>query len=287
QSLLLVKPRITNPRSTVQEVQLYDRNEDRYVALIRNDVDTAAGSFGKLAFNNSGEWLIGVVVRYPPTYSTTVYKWSVADLIQNEITQYNDGQLIWDSRSSNVIDLRAVNNQIVIASRSSETYEQTIEVVDLVDDTVQETLQSTYGIVHPLTGDLIAFETTNGDTWTLVNVSSNEILGTLADFGGSVKNVVFDAGETRMLSVNQHIAANAIEVFVHLRSTTTWESISALQLADQVETLIGFQPDGRPIVVSAVGWQEGSEKRVDIWDVESGEILHSFQVASSPFIALS
>lgn len=287
QSLLLVKPRITNPRSTVQEVRLYDRTEDRYVALIRNDVDTAAGSFGKLAFNNSGEWLIGIIVQYAPTYSTTVYKWSVADLIQNEITQYDEGQLIWVSGSSNVIDLRTFNNQIVIASRSSETYEQTIEVVDLVDDTVQETLQSTYGIVHPLTGDLIAFETTNGDTWTLVNVSSNEILGTLADFGGSVKNVVFDAGETRMLSVNQHIDANAIEVFVHLRSTTTWESISALQLGNQVETLIGFQPDGRPIVVSAVGWQEASEKRVDIWDVESGEILHSFQVASSPFIALS
>jgi WD40 repeat protein len=287
QSHMVVKPIATNPASRVQEFRLYSQSENRYVASIRMSEDSAARHFGKLIFSERGEWLIGVVAQYVPTYTTAVYKWSVAELITGETTQYDDGLVIWDSASANVANLYAVNDRIFVTSRASETYEQTIDVIDLIDGTVQARLQNTFGIVHPSTGDLFAFETSNGAEWTLSNVSSNELVGTLDDFGGSVKDVAFNANETQMLSINQRIDANAIEVFVHLRNATTWESISSLHLANQIETLIGFQPDGRPIVVSAAGWQDESEKYVDIWDIELGETLYSFQVNSSPFIALS
>jgi|GEM_PF-5307181 len=287
QSLIVVKPVATNPASRVQAFRLYDRGQRRYVASIRMSGDSATGDFGKLIFSENGEWLIGVVTQYAPTYTTTVYKWSVAELTTGETTQYDDGLVIWDSASANVTNLYTVDNRIFVTSRASETYEQTIDVIDLIDGTIQASLKNNFGIVHPSTGDLFAFETSNGVEWTLTNTSNNEVLGTLGDFGGSVKDVVFNASETQMLSINQRVDANAIEVFVNLRSTMTWESTSLLHLDNQVETLIGFQPDGRPIVIAAVGWQEESEKRVDIWDIESGELLYSFHVETSPFIALS
>ena len=287
QSLMVVKPKTTHSGSQVQELQLYDRRQNRYVARIRMGDDPLTGGFEKLTFSKNGAWLIGIVAQDMPPYRTSVYRWSVTDLVHGHIHQYSDGTLIWDRPSASVVDLREVNNQIVITSQSSTTYEQTIEGIDLLDGTVQEKLQKTIGVVNPLTGDLIAFNTIHGDAWTLTKVSTSKIMGTLDDFGGSVKSVVYDADETHMLSINQRIDSNAFEVFVHLRNTTTWKSNSSLYLDHQVETLIGFQPDGRPIVVSAMGGQEPSEKRVDIWDIESGQILYSFHVETSPYIALS
>lgn len=286
QSLIVVKPKATNPGSQVQEIQLYDRRQNRSVARIRMGDGSIIGGFEKLTFSRNGLWLIGSVVQDTPTPHTSVYRWSVTDLMQGHIHQFSDGALVWDRPSASVIDLREVNNQIVITSQSS-TYEQNIEEIDLINSTVQEKLQNTIGVVNPLTGELIAFNTIHGDAWTLTQVSTSKIMGTLDDFGGSVKSVAYDADETHMLSINQRIDSNVFEVFVHLRNTTTWESNSSLYLDHQVETLIGFQPDGRPIVVSAVGGQEPSEKRVDIWDIESGQILYSFHMETSPYIALS
>jgi WD40 repeat protein len=287
QPLVAVKANLIHPAGRALELQLYDRSQNRYIASLQTGFDYAEGGFERLVFSEDGEWLIGVVTQHIPTYNATVYRWSIADLIQNEVTQYDEGHLIWASSSAGVNALHAFNDRVIITSQTSDPYEQTIEVFDLLEGTVQERLQGIYGVIHPVTGDLIAFETTNGDRWTLTNITQDKIMGALDNFDGRVWDMVFNVDETQMLSINQRIDANVIRAFVHLRNTTTWESNSTLYLDNQITTRIGFQPDGRPIAVSAVGREAESQKRVDIWDVEAHEILYSFQMEVSPSITLS
>jgi WD40 repeat protein len=79
----------------------------------------------------------------------------------------------------------------------------------------------------------------------------------------------------------------SIDFSAHLHDTQTWQTIASLNFNDQIGRLIGFQPDGRPIAISAVGRQEALEKSINIWDVALGEILYTFPLESVPTIALS
>jgi WD40 repeat protein len=261
-----------------KEVRVFDLNQNRYVATLQIDDETPYLGFGKMFFSEDGQYLIASVVRSAPPNTTTIYKWAIDDLLENEITRFTAGEIVWERASVNVRDFQLYDDSLIVSSESMETYQRSTEVISLLDGAPRERIDNSYTIVHPLTGDIIALETENEGEWRVINHTAGEILGMLNDFGSVTRNLAFNSDESQMLS---------IDFSAHLHDTQTWQTIASLNFNDQIGRLIGFQPDGRPIAISAVGRQEVLEKSIDIWDVALGEILYSFPLESVPTIAMS
>ena len=289
-SLAVVKRANQSPTYSYQptnEIRLFDLQLNQYVGSIRIDEDTQRGEFSKLVLSDDQTYLFGIVVSWQPTMSLALYRWSVSSILESEVTSLESGELLWQTTAERVVDLQIRGNFALITTTPEDVYEPMATIVDVDDGTVHAQIDNQNVYIHPISGDIIGLERQSLSSFQVIDYTTNEVLGTLNDFGSGVRRVTFNSDETALLSVNQAGTSSAIFVTVHLRNLETWQNATSLDLIDQVDTLIGFQPDGRAIAIAAQGYGDESEKRVDIWDVAQNEILFSQILDDTPFIALS
>jgi WD40 repeat protein len=290
QSLVVVRESNQSPTysyNPANEIRLFDLLLNQYVGSIQVEEKIQLGEFSKLELSDDQTYLFGVVVNWRPATSLALYRWSIRDILESEVTSLESGELLWQTTAARIVDLRVHGNFALITTIPEDVYDPTVTIVDVEDGTVHAQIDNQNVYIHPISGDIIGLERQSLSSLQVINYSTDEVLGTLNDFGNEVRRVVFNANETALLSVNQAASSNWISVTVHLRNLEAWQNSTSLEFIDQVDTLIGFQPDDRAIAIAAYGYDDVSEKRVDIWDVAQNEILFSQSFDDTPFIALS